>query len=359
MSIPRTKCLSTKLTDDEYAELERAAGTQTLSTWARDVLLQAARRAPAGAVVVAEVLALRTILLNLHYAHFAGDAVTSERMQQLIARADRDRFARADRARRGGSRQGWPMRLWEARGRVDLGPPRRPSRVASCWRRRCWLAWRRGLSLCGRLDAAAADYLVTYMRSARSVRPAGSSRCCTGRSSGAVGWRSTRSSSRSRTRPARRRSPCPTMRSRPGRRASSGVGNAPPMPRSIASCAAGSTATGTRRPSHAAVWTALVLFLGGVIGVRTHGVVDARWARDLSSRWDTRPPTRPVVIDHVGSRSPARSSSLAVTHRPSPPGNSGDPGTASGADARVGGQIRGRAIRLAAHRTSWPDPYFQ
>ena len=26
MSSPRTKCLSTKLTDDEYGELERAAG---------------------------------------------------------------------------------------------------------------------------------------------------------------------------------------------------------------------------------------------------------------------------------------------------------------------------------------------
>ena len=39
--------------------------------------------------MVAEVLALRTILLNLHYAHFAGEEVTSERMQQLIARANR------------------------------------------------------------------------------------------------------------------------------------------------------------------------------------------------------------------------------------------------------------------------------
>lgn len=83
------------MTDDEYAELERAAGAQTLSTWAREVLLQAARRQGAESVVVAEVLALRTILLNLQYAHSVGDAVTAERMQQLIDRADRDRFARA------------------------------------------------------------------------------------------------------------------------------------------------------------------------------------------------------------------------------------------------------------------------
>jgi parvulin-like peptidyl-prolyl isomerase len=95
MSIPRSKCLSTKLTDDEYTELERAAGAQTLSTWARDALLNAARHAPADSIVVAEVLALRTILVNLQFAQAVGDAITAERLQQLIDRADRDRFTRA------------------------------------------------------------------------------------------------------------------------------------------------------------------------------------------------------------------------------------------------------------------------
>jgi hypothetical protein len=42
MSSSRTKCLSTKLTEAEYTTLERAAGAQTLSAWARAVLLQAA-----------------------------------------------------------------------------------------------------------------------------------------------------------------------------------------------------------------------------------------------------------------------------------------------------------------------------
>ena len=95
MSIPRTKCLSTKLTDDEYTELEGAAGEQTLSTWAREVLLKAARQQAADSVVVAEVLALRTILLNLQYAQAVGNEITAERMQQLIDRADQDRFTRA------------------------------------------------------------------------------------------------------------------------------------------------------------------------------------------------------------------------------------------------------------------------
>ena len=95
MPVPRTKGLSTKLTDDEYTELEGAAGAQTLSVWAREVLLKAAREQAAESVVIAEVLALRTILLNLHYAQSIGDAVTAERMQQLIDRADQDRFKRA------------------------------------------------------------------------------------------------------------------------------------------------------------------------------------------------------------------------------------------------------------------------
>ncbi len=49
-------------------EIEGAAGEQTLSVWAREVLLRAARRQTGESVVVAEVLALRTIFLNLQYA---------------------------------------------------------------------------------------------------------------------------------------------------------------------------------------------------------------------------------------------------------------------------------------------------
>jgi hypothetical protein len=95
MSIPRTKCLSTKLTEEEYAELEGAAGEFTLGTWARETLLRTARQRTAGSVVLAEVLALRTILLNLQFAQAAGDAITAERMHQLIERADKSRFTRA------------------------------------------------------------------------------------------------------------------------------------------------------------------------------------------------------------------------------------------------------------------------
>ena len=65
------------------------------------------------------------------------------------------------------------------------------------------------------------------------------------------------------------------------------------------------------------LWTALVLFLGGVLGARLQGVVDARRARDPYPRGDTRPPPRPIVINPVDSHSRAPGSSLARTNRPS------------------------------------------
>ena len=103
MTMPRTKCLSTKLTDEEYMALEAKAGAQTVSTWARETLLAAGRAVPARtptptpaeSLIVAEVLALRAILVNLHFALATGDAVTAERLRQLIDHADRDKGARA------------------------------------------------------------------------------------------------------------------------------------------------------------------------------------------------------------------------------------------------------------------------
>jgi hypothetical protein len=37
----RSKSISTKVTDEEYAQFEALAGEQTISEWARDVLLKA------------------------------------------------------------------------------------------------------------------------------------------------------------------------------------------------------------------------------------------------------------------------------------------------------------------------------
>jgi hypothetical protein len=91
----RTKSISTKVTDEEYAQFEALAGEQTISEWARDVLLKATKPNASEQTVLAEVLALRTILLNLHFAVSQGQTLTAEEMRQLIERADQNKLSKA------------------------------------------------------------------------------------------------------------------------------------------------------------------------------------------------------------------------------------------------------------------------
>ena len=91
----RTKSISTKVTDEEYAQFEALAGKQTISEWARDVLLNATEPNGTEQTVLAEVLALRTILLNLHFAVSQGQTLTVAEMQKLIERADQNKLSKA------------------------------------------------------------------------------------------------------------------------------------------------------------------------------------------------------------------------------------------------------------------------
>jgi hypothetical protein len=91
----RTRGISTKVTEEEYRLLEaRAAGT-TVSEWARDVILKAAAAAPEGPVILAELLALRSLLLNLLYKLSTGTPITAEEMERLIHRADTEKASKA------------------------------------------------------------------------------------------------------------------------------------------------------------------------------------------------------------------------------------------------------------------------
>jgi len=96
-SVPalRTKSVSTKVTDEEYAQFEALAGEQTISEWARDVLLKATKPNAGEQTVLAEVLALRTILLNIHFAISQRQTLTVEEMQHLIERADQNKLSKA------------------------------------------------------------------------------------------------------------------------------------------------------------------------------------------------------------------------------------------------------------------------
>lgn len=95
MASRRTKSIGTKVTDEEYARIEALAGEQTISEWARAALLKAVEPQPTDSIVLAELLALRTILLNLHFTVCSGAPVTSETIQRLIERADQEKLRHA------------------------------------------------------------------------------------------------------------------------------------------------------------------------------------------------------------------------------------------------------------------------
>jgi len=110
----RTRSVGTKLTDAEYASLEgqAQASGKSLSEWCREVMLasanaQAQKSEPSVGTEVqafmAELVALRTILLNVLFKQVNGERVTVEQMQNLIERADADKLQKALERLRNGS----------------------------------------------------------------------------------------------------------------------------------------------------------------------------------------------------------------------------------------------------------------
>jgi hypothetical protein len=95
MASRRTKSIGTKVTVEEYARIQGLAGDQPVSEWVRAALLRAAEAQLIDSVVLAELMALRTILLNLHYSVCNGGPVTTETMQRLIERADQEKLQQA------------------------------------------------------------------------------------------------------------------------------------------------------------------------------------------------------------------------------------------------------------------------
>jgi hypothetical protein len=96
----RTRSVGTKLTEEEFARLESlaAASGQSVSEWARSALLAATTPESTtnpnnsnDAAVLAEVRALRAIVLNLFFDQANGEEITVERMKEIIARADAKR----------------------------------------------------------------------------------------------------------------------------------------------------------------------------------------------------------------------------------------------------------------------------
>jgi hypothetical protein len=96
----RTKSVGTKVTEEEYTRLEVCASQEglSISEWCRNVLLKKSsgdRPRESEKVTLAEILALRTILLNLHFAIARAETITADAMQAIIERADRDKVKKA------------------------------------------------------------------------------------------------------------------------------------------------------------------------------------------------------------------------------------------------------------------------
>jgi hypothetical protein len=100
----RTKSIGFKVSEEEYAQLETAAqaGGCTLGEWCREVVLGRGQETkptgPGGAeaqALMAELVALRAILLNVLFKLANGEKPTAEEMQRLIDRADSDKLKKA------------------------------------------------------------------------------------------------------------------------------------------------------------------------------------------------------------------------------------------------------------------------
>jgi hypothetical protein len=102
----RTKTLGTKVSEEEFAQLEAAASERglTLSEWCRETLLasvngQEGQSVDSGGTdqqaLMAELIALRAILLNVLFKLANGERPTAEEMQRLIDRADSDKLRKA------------------------------------------------------------------------------------------------------------------------------------------------------------------------------------------------------------------------------------------------------------------------
>ncbi len=95
----RTKSVGTKVSEAEFALLEeraRGAGMR-LGEWVREALLSATAvfGPDSGEVALGEILALRSLLLNLHFRAAKGEAIPEAEMRGLIDRADGSKVERA------------------------------------------------------------------------------------------------------------------------------------------------------------------------------------------------------------------------------------------------------------------------
>lgn len=97
MSRARGRTISIRLNDAERSVLQAVAAPETIGGWARQVLFNEAFVArPTNAdAILAEIAALRTIVVNISYALATGEPLSADGTQRLLARADEEKRALA------------------------------------------------------------------------------------------------------------------------------------------------------------------------------------------------------------------------------------------------------------------------
>lgn len=98
MTARRTKSISAKVTEAEYAQLVAHAGNKTVSEWVRTTVLAAvspSRSERIAFLMFAEQLGLRAIVLNLCQLLSQGQPVPREVLLHLIDQADRTKVRAA------------------------------------------------------------------------------------------------------------------------------------------------------------------------------------------------------------------------------------------------------------------------
>jgi hypothetical protein len=98
MTARRTKSISAKVTEAEYAQLVAQAGNRTVSEWVRTTVLAAASPSPSERIAFltfAEQLGLRSVVLDLCHLLRQGQPVTRDVLLHLIDQADRTKVRAA------------------------------------------------------------------------------------------------------------------------------------------------------------------------------------------------------------------------------------------------------------------------
>ena len=98
----RGRSLTAKVSEEEYAALERVALAQgkNMSAWAREQLLAINSQSETD-LMLGELLAIRMLLLNLLAPIAKGETIVPERIRELIQTADREKQQRASELKRG------------------------------------------------------------------------------------------------------------------------------------------------------------------------------------------------------------------------------------------------------------------